>query len=58
MKLNALLSRHRSAPVPLLSSACLAGNPKSWPSEQLERLLTPSEIDQVRAIDQVRFRRS
>jgi len=23
------------------------GSPKSWPSEKLERLLTPMEIDQV-----------
>ncbi len=47
MKLN-LLSRHRPASVPLLRSACMEGNPKSWPSEKLERLLTTAEIDQVR----------
>ncbi|MBD0322520.1 MAG: hypothetical protein ICV72_03925 [Aldersonia sp.] len=45
MRLNSIL--HRGPSVPLLKSARLKGNPKSWPSEKLERLLTPNEIDQV-----------
>lgn len=45
MRLNSIL--HRGPSVPLLKSARLKGSPKSWPSEKLERLLTPSEIDLV-----------
>lgn len=45
MRLNSIL--HRAPSVPLLKSARFKGNPKSWPSEKLERLLTPSELDLV-----------
>ena len=47
MKINTILRRSRSNSVPLLASARMHGRPKSWPSEKLERLLTPFEIDQV-----------
>ncbi|SNS64116.1 hypothetical protein [Rhodococcoides kyotonense] len=40
--------RRGSAKVPLLESARLTGSPRTWPSEKLERLLTPREIDMVR----------
>lgn len=40
--------RHaRDQAVPILRSARLKGRPESWPSEKLERLLTPHEIDAV-----------
>lgn len=45
MKLNTIL--HREPTVPLLDSARMKGRPKSWPSEKLERLLTPAEIEAV-----------
>ncbi|MGA9871650.1 MAG: hypothetical protein WBQ44_10980 [Rhodococcus sp. (in: high G+C Gram-positive bacteria)] len=37
-----------SAGVPLLETARMSGRPRTWPSEKLERLLTPGEIDMVR----------
>ncbi len=40
--------RVHSHSVPLLGSARMHGDPKSWPGEKLERLLTPREMDQVR----------
>ena len=46
--LQGLLHRDRSRAIPLLKTAQLKGRPRSWPSEQLERLLTPSEIELVR----------
>ncbi|HEY5856105.1 MAG TPA: hypothetical protein VIW24_19235 [Aldersonia sp.] len=45
MKLSTIL--HREPPVPLLETARMKGRPKSWPSEKLERLLTPAEIEAV-----------
>jgi len=45
MRLNAIL--HREPSVPLLESARMKGRPRSWPSEKLERLLTPAEIEAV-----------
>lgn len=42
-----ILHRRHDESVPMLESARMQGNPKSWSSEQLERLLTPREIDQV-----------
>lgn len=47
MKFHAVLRRARNNSVPLLESARMPGRPGSWPSEKLERLLTPREIDQV-----------
>jgi hypothetical protein len=40
--------RRPSAGVPLLESARMSGKPRKWPSEKLERLLTPGEIDSIR----------
>jgi hypothetical protein len=45
MRLNSI--RHKGQALPLLKSARMKGDPKSWPSEKLERLLTPNELDQV-----------
>ncbi|WP_185981733.1 hypothetical protein [Skermania sp. ID1734] len=47
MKLHSILRRGHGQPVPLLESARMRGNPKSWSSEKLERLLTPREMDMV-----------
>ena len=47
MKFNSILRRSRGHSIPLLDSARMHGSPKSWPSEKLERLLTPFEIDQI-----------
>ncbi|WP_187776345.1 hypothetical protein [Antrihabitans cavernicola] len=47
MKLHSILRRDAGASLPLLDSARMHGSPKSWPSEKLERLLTPMEIDQI-----------
>lgn len=47
MKLHSILRRHGDLTLPILESARMHGKPKSWPSEKLERLLTPRELDQV-----------
>lgn len=47
MNLHSLLRREAGPAVPILASARMHGSPKSWPSEKLERLLTPMEIDQI-----------
>nr|WP_296778670.1 hypothetical protein [Rhodococcus sp. (in: high G+C Gram-positive bacteria)] len=47
MNIHSIFSRPSSA-VPLLESARMSGSPRKWPSEQLERLLTPGELDMIR----------
>ncbi|MFC4604811.1 hypothetical protein [Rhodococcus kronopolitis] len=43
-----VVRRHaRLRPVPILKSARMKGRPESWPGEQLERLLTPRELDEI-----------
>ena len=46
MNLHSILHRQEER-VPILESARMRGNPRSWPGEKLERLLTQREIDQV-----------
>ncbi|QHE68079.1 hypothetical protein GFS60_01596 [Rhodococcus sp. WAY2] len=46
VNVHSILRRDRS-PLPLLESARLQGRPSSWPSEKLERLMTPREIEEV-----------
>ncbi|WP_181762931.1 hypothetical protein [Rhodococcus spelaei] len=47
MKMSDVLRHPRHQSLPLLPSARLKGRPESWSGEQLERLLTPREIDDL-----------
>ncbi len=47
MNLLARMRWSRGDSVPLLKSARSAGRRKAWCSEEFERLLTPTEIEQV-----------
>ncbi|WP_156376391.1 hypothetical protein [Rhodococcoides yunnanense] len=47
MNIHSILRRPSSG-VPLLETARMSGSPRKWPSEKLERLLTPGEIDMIR----------
>jgi len=46
--LNGFLRRHLSEAVPLSKLQWVDETPDSWSSEQLERLVTPREIELVR----------
>ncbi|MFC9787458.1 hypothetical protein [Rhodococcus sp. NPDC127528] len=47
MKMSGVLRHPHRQSLPLLATARLKGRPESWPAEQLERLLTPREIDDL-----------
>nr|WP_169310456.1 hypothetical protein [Rhodococcus oryzae] len=47
MKIPVVLQHVRHEAVPILESARMKGRPKSWPGEQLERLLTDGEIQDI-----------
>lgn len=47
MNFHLIVRKDRINHLPLLESARLQGRPTAWPSEKLERLLTPCELDQV-----------
>ncbi|MFZ2175579.1 MAG: hypothetical protein WAW17_16390 [Rhodococcus sp. (in: high G+C Gram-positive bacteria)] len=47
MNIHSILRWDHRNSLPLLESARLKGSPSTWPAEKLERLLTPTEIEQV-----------